>query len=306
MKWEHKARIQKICSRFPFGDTLYVMLQKKLGRLTVEPMGRLPHQINMTRWLVDEGYEIIGKTFFEVGTGHIPVVPIGFFLSGAGSVITVDLHRRLDWDLTKQTLSWIVDHRQELEPLYQNVIDVSVFRQRMDVLQKYQSNPRAFFKHAGITYQSPADAAKTSLANGSVDYHFSFTTLEHIPHQVLQDIMKEAKRILSSNGIAIHVIDLSDHFQHQDKTITAINFLRFTEKQWKQIGHNQFSYCNRLRASDYLTLFLSLSFTVLRAEKVVDKKSLETIQQGFPLAAIFQGYDQEDICTTTLSVLLQP
>lgn len=306
MKWQHKARIQKICASVPLGNALYVLLQKKFGNLSVNPMKRIPTQVKMTQWLLDQGLEATDKTFFEVGTGHIPVAPIGFFLSGACSVITVDLYRRLDWDLTQKTLSWIVEHRQELEPLYQKIVDLSVFRQRIDVIQKYQSNPGAFFEQAGITYHSPADAAKTDLQDGSVDIHFSTTTFEHIPLNVLQDIMREARRILSPEGAAIHFIDLSDHFQHQDQTIAAINFLRFNEQEWERIGGNQFSYCNRLRASDYITMFKSLSFEALRVERKVDEESLAALRQGFPLDKQFQGYERENICTTSLSVLLKP
>jgi hypothetical protein len=306
MKWEQKARIQKICSIIPLGDKLYVLIQKNFGTLKVNPMRRIPTQIEMVRWLLDQGFELGNKTFFEVGTGHIPVAPIGFFLSGAGSVITVDIHRRLDWNLTQKTLSWIVENRQEIELLYQPVVDVSVFRQRMELIQEYQLDPRTFFEKANITYHSPTDAARTGLQDGSVDVHFSITTFEHIPQNILHDIMSEARRLLSPSGVAIHFIDPSDHFQHQDRTITAINFLRFSEQEWERIGGNQFSYCNRLRASDFFSLFRSLSFEVLRTESKVDNESLEAIRQGFPLDKLFEGYEQEDICTTSLRVLLKP
>ena len=67
---------------------------------------------------------------------------------------------------------------------------------------------------------------------------------------------------MKDDGITIHFIDLSDHFQHQDKSITSINFLHYSEKEWERIAGNQFAYCNRLRAGDYLALFEEAGFDV--------------------------------------------
>jgi len=52
--------------------------------------------------------KVEGKTFFEVGTGHNPIVPIGFFLCGAEKIVTVDLHRRLD------LMSVVLKHRKTM------------------------------------------------------------------------------------------------------------------------------------------------------------------------------------------------
>jgi len=57
------------------------------------------------------------------------------------------------------------------------------------------------------------------LLDASVDYHISTTVFEHIPKKGVARILKGVKRILKDDGIAIHFIDLSDHFQHQDKSI---------------------------------------------------------------------------------------
>ena len=90
MRWQQKAALMRIFARFPYGDILYRWGQKKFGRLYSHPMARLPTQVEMTQWLVSCGMSVEGKTFFEVGTGHKPTVPIGFFLSGAAQTITVD------------------------------------------------------------------------------------------------------------------------------------------------------------------------------------------------------------------------
>jgi hypothetical protein len=87
----------KVCASLPIGDRIYKFVQKNFGRLNANVMSRLPTQIEMARWILDQGMAIEGKRFLEVGTGHKPIVPIGFFLSGAEQIITVDLNRRLDF-----------------------------------------------------------------------------------------------------------------------------------------------------------------------------------------------------------------
>lgn len=74
---------------------------------------------------------------------------------------------------------------------------------------------------------------------------------------------------------------LSIHFQHQDNSISRINFPRFSNNEWAYIARNQFAYCNRLRASDYLNLFNKIGFDIIHMEKGIDENSMNKIQDGF-------------------------
>ena len=95
-------------------------------------------------------------------------------------------------------------------------------------------------------------------------------------------------------------------FQHQDKSITSINFLRFSDKEWEKIAGNQFAYCNRLRTSDYLKVFEDLGFTIDRHETLVDPESIRIARAGkIALHSRFSAYTLEDLCSTSLRVLLR-
>lgn len=305
MKWQHKAKIVKICASLPAGDKLYKFIQKNFGRLDANPMSRLQTQIEMAQWFLQQGKTIDQKTFFEVGTGHKPIVPIGFFLSGAKSVITVDLNRRIDFGLTKKILSWIANNTKTIESMYLEVVDSSILSERLEIVKKLQDDPKTFLEEACIKYLAPYDASNTDIPDNSVDYHISTTVLEHIPGCDIERILIEARRILKNNGLALHFIDLSDHFQHQDKSITMINFLRFSEEEWKQIAGNEFAYCNRLRASDFINLPPSLSFEIVRDETVLDSESLEKMKNNFIINAKFSSYSNEDLCTVSLRLLMK-
>jgi len=305
MYWRTKAAIMRICSCLPIGARLYKWGQKQLGRLRSDPMKRLPMQVKMVRWLNEQGMAIEDCTFFEVGTGHIPLVPIGFFTSGARRIITVDLHRRIDWGLTRDSLEWIASHRRELESIYQgNVVSKAVFDERFAAIVKEQSDSQRFLERARIEYMVPMDATNTQLPENSVDCHFSVTTLEHIPEVLLRDIFVEAKRILKPAGIAIHFIDRSDHFSHQDRSISPINLLKFSDLEWNRLAGSEFAYCNRLRASDYFKLFSDCHFQILRKETAIDVRALDILHNGFVLHDRFQHYDPEDICTNSVRIML--
>jgi len=267
-------------------------------------MARIPTQIEMVRWILEMGVKVDGKTFFEVGTGHCPIVPIGFFLAGAGNIITVDLHKRMEIGILRKSLEWMAENREKLWTYYDGVAEKAVFDKRMNLIERLKHNPKSLLSEANIVYLAPVDAANTGLPDASVDYHISTTVFEHIPRMDIKRILKEAKRVLKGDGIAIHFIDLSDHFQHQDSSITRINFLRYSQKEWDRIAGNQFAYCNRLRASDYLALFKEVGFDICRKEAVINDEARENLGNGFMVDEMFRGYGIDDLCITQLRVAL--
>jgi hypothetical protein len=306
MRWQLKAGIARTCAQLPYGDKIYKYGQKHYGQLRVDPTIRLSAQVEMSRWLAEAGMPAAGKRYLEVGTGHIPIVPIGFYLAGADQTITVDLNRRIDWTLTRETLEWMATHRSELAALYSEEIVVrEIFDDRFARLVASKDNPRQFLQQARIEYLAPGDAAKTRLPARQMDCHYSMTVLEHIPEALLKDILLEAKRILRRDGFALHFIDLSDHFQHQDSSITPINFLKYSNKDWNRIAGNQFAYCNRMRASDFLNLIAESGLDVVRSETKVNEQSKNALANGFKIDEKFRRYSTDDLCTTTLNVLLK-
>jgi Methyltransferase domain len=303
MRWQRKAAIARVCAQLPFGEHLYRAGQRRFGELRAQPARRLGAQVEMARWLSSSGMGVEGRDFFEVGTGHIPVVPIGFFLSGARQCITVDLHRRIDWDLTRETLHWIATHQDELGALYQQVTRREVFRERLARLVELRDKPTQFFDQAAVRYMAPRDAAHTGLASASLDCHFSMTVLEHVAPPALEGILREARRILKPGGAALHFIDPGDHFAHSDRSISAINFLRYSARDWQRVAGNEFAYCNRLRASDFLSMAARVGFCAARTEIEVDKSAKQLLAQSFPLDSGFRHYEVDDLCATSLRVL---
>ncbi len=78
MKWRQKALFMRTMAALG-SETAYRMMQKAFGRLSADPMARIPTQVRLAQWLSNKGHSVEGKVVFEVGTGNLPVVPMGFF-----------------------------------------------------------------------------------------------------------------------------------------------------------------------------------------------------------------------------------
>ena len=110
--------------------------------------------------------QLLEELRFIRDDGRITVAPIGFFLCGAESVITVDLHRRVEWDLTMDSLKWIAGHRDQVFGVYRSVVDNGVFDKRFAILSHGQHDPALFFKKAGIQYLAAAPLIVESWRKG--------------------------------------------------------------------------------------------------------------------------------------------
>ncbi|HVF86765.1 MAG TPA: class I SAM-dependent methyltransferase, partial [Pyrinomonadaceae bacterium] len=155
----------------------------------------------------------------------------------------------------------------------------------------------------GIEYHSPADATRLPFSDRSFDFHISNTVLEHVPGDIISGILSEARRVLTPEGLLIHFIDPSDHFSHDDNSITAVNFLQFDQRAWDGLAGNQFMYHNRLRSHQHLELFERAGVRVLRQEKQIDDVALSALQNGFHLDENFKSLAPEELAITTLDVM---
>jgi SAM-dependent methyltransferase len=132
---------------------------------------------------------------------------------------------------------------------------------------------------ANIEYLAPCSSDNISLADNSVDLHYSIATLEHVPN--VDGTIREMKRLLVNGGLAVHEIDLSYH-RYDPNPLTLLNY---SEEDWNKMT-NQYGmgvgvddiwqgkftreiYCNRFRTSDFVELFKAHGFDVLEVKPIV-------------------------------------
>ncbi len=308
MNWRRKASIQRAFAGLPvIHEPAYYLLQRMFGRLRrpPDPFPMLEAAVELVQFLAEAGTKVEGARVMEVGTGRQVDLPIAFYLCGAKSITTFDLHRYLKPALVLSSVRMIAQDRQRAAKILERVSPPDAVLRRLDALAT-ATNAKQALHRAGIEYRAPADAGRTGLPAQSIDIQISYTVFEHIPRKVLGEILREANRILSPGGVTLHHVDPSDHFAHEDKSILPINFLQFPDDEWSKLAGNQFSYHNRLRADDYAALYAECGHQVLLWKPYIDKASEQAIRNGFPLHERFRDYPPEVLGTVVLQILSKP
>lgn len=276
MRWRTKAKIQNAVSLLPpsLSYATYYWIQRRFGALRrMNPVTRLEAGIEIWKRIAELGIDPAGKVFFEVGTGRVPMAPLAYWLMGAERTVTVDLNPYLKPELIRESLEYITNRKGEIERLFGPLLQRDRLAELIVFHERYDYSTSAFLELTGIQYIAPGDAAHTQLEPNSIDFHTSYTVFEHIPGHVLESIVAEGNRIVKNDGLFVHKIDYSDHFAHSDPSISAINFLQYSDEQWERIAGNRYMYMNRLRHDDYLALFDSAGHRILLNRRRVDQQA---------------------------------
>lgn len=294
MNWRLKALVQKAVAALPgsLSNRAYYLLQRRFGRIGADYlsacMKTFAEGVKLARHVLTQGMPLEGAKFLEVGTWRNLNLPISLWLAGASAVTSVDKNRYLKEDLVLGNLASIVDSQDDVAQLFGELADQSAFRDRMAALLSVDPNDFAgLVELIELDYSAPSDAARLELPADSVDCHVSRRVMEHIPPNVVHDILAEATRVLKPGGLCIHLVDFSDHFAHTDNSISSINFLRYDDRRWARWAGNRYAYHNRLRVDDFSELFSDAGLEVLSADGAVCRRALEELEAGFPLDVRF-------------------
>ncbi len=312
MNWKMKALVQNTVAALPdrLAQPVYYRIQKKFGDPASDIGPRYRSAARMGAWARRYHQGMDGASVLETGTGRAIDVPIACYLMGAGKIVSVDLNHYLRPELIRQSLRYLAARRDEIIQLFSDSAEPAGFAKRLEKVLTLDPSadalPEAVMALINLEYRPGSDARNLPFPDASFDYAVSLNVFEHIPESVLRAILVEEKRLLGEHGAMIHFIDPSDHFAHTDSSISEINFLRYSDRQWRRLGGNRFMYHNRLRASDYRALFAGLGLRLVHKDERLDFRCLSELRQGFPLAPRFAGYREKDIAITQLHVLLKP
>jgi SAM-dependent methyltransferase len=254
--------------------------------------GAIREGILQVQW-VRAATPIAGARVLEIGSGWQPLIPILFSLAGAREVIMMDVERLCSPATLTASVNGLLLSRQTIvEGLG---LAEETFNRRLNELVPGEPLDNNLAR-LGIRYMAPADARKTGLRDGAVDVVTSRATLEHIPLRIIREIFAESARILRPGGLMCHFVDCSDHWEHGDKRIARVNFLKFSDRAFDWIQGNGLNYQNRLRHPEYATLLREAGLRIVREERTVDPKSLSLLD-SFPVAPRFRAFSKEDLAT---------
>jgi len=276
MRWKVKAFIQNCMSCFPkkLSYEMYFQMQRRFGNLKkpFNPIGHFSVGVTILKKIQQYGNDFVGNTFFEVGTGRVPLLPIAFWLGGAGKIITVDLNPYMRNELIIDMLSCIKTKENEIKTIFGTLLHEDRFNLLLDYSRKFNINSKEILELCRIEYIAPGDAAKINLPDNSIQYHISNAVYEHIPLTVIHDILVEGNRIISEDGLFINNIDYGDHFSYMDKTISEINFLQYSDTEWDKYAGNRYMYMNRARHDDFMEMFARVGHDFFEIEPRINKQ----------------------------------
>ena len=305
MNWRVKGVVQKALGVVPGGTRINDALQRTFGELrdvdAVIDSKVLDDWVVLAEELTELDVPITGSDMLEVGTGWLPVFPLCFALCGAQACYTFDLERHLNPVLTLRALARLEQHLERIATSAS--VPVANVRDRYRRLAK-ASDVASLFERAHIHYRAPGDASRTDLQAATIDIIYSNSVLEHVPRDVIFRIFQEGARVLRAMGLAIHSVNCGDHYAYFDKSITSINYLRYTDRQW-QFWNNRLLYQNRLRPMDFLQLARESGLDVTLARHRPKPKLLAALEK-MAVAPEFKAYSAEDLCTTSIDFAARP
>jgi len=302
--WYLKAAIQGGLSLLPQSQRWNYFLQRYISKnLRLRP-SYFEKKLQLCTQHIDHYYhhrDTAPAKIIELGTGWLPIVPLGLALSGHADIISVDLNPLLRDQLVKETLTFFVqyDADSHLKTHLPHLKDERVKQLHKAFEEIDQIGAEDALALMGITY-IVGDARSVQL--GNIDLMVSNNTLEHIPGHIIEEIFQNFHTMLGNTGLMSHLIDLSDHYSHFDREITPYNFLQFSPERWKWYN-NKLHYQNRLRASDYHAIHHRAGFEILSETHNV--KSIVDLER-VTLAPEYDSYTPEDLAVTSSWVVSRP
>ncbi len=299
MRWQAKCLLDSCKGVVPFRDNLRV-LKYRVAPFTPDDgkdASTIEEGLTQVEW-IRSLMPLEGSSILEIGSGWQPLIPALFSLAGAGRVYLTDVNRLCVPASFQAAMVSLRKHRRTI--LDRLGISEQYFGRTVEL--EPGAPLEAAFERLGFEYLAPCDCRSLPLRGGSVDAVVSRAVLEHIPAPVIEAIFAESHRVLKPGGVACHLIDTSDHWEHQDKSISKVNFLKFPDAFFRLTCLNSLNYQNRLRHCEYINMFRNARFSVLRGDRQVDPEAVRALG-SLRLAMRFQAFAADDLASVRSSIL---
>lgn len=239
MDWRLKALAFRVLD-VPGGGTAHYLLQRHVTRNWPRRAKTLDALAGVARRVVEDYARHVGGApaiVLEVGAGRDLAVPLALRRLGVQKVVTCDVERLGKLDLVQHAADRILAGQLKLTG--------------WDDLERF-----------GVKYRAPHYIGPEDEA---VDCSCSNEVLEHVPADQLAVLLKSLRAV--TKGLTTHSIDYSDHYARSDKSVSRLNFLRYSDREWRPFNSGK-QYVNRLRHSDFVRMFKEAGFTILEESSV--------------------------------------
>ena len=278
--WWIKIILKIVLSRLPFGYDQW----RQVGLFRHGKMDQVNYVQNVFEWHVQNagfGECLQGKTLLELGPGDSIATAIIAACYDARAIM-ID-----SGDYALRDVSIYKSFALTLKERGLDVPELSSAETREDILQICKAS-----------YLCDGLSSFEEIADKSIDLIFSQAVLEHIPRGLFMATMQESHRVLKSDGVASHFVDLKDHLGG------GLNNLRFSAYVWESdIFINSGFYTNRIRFSEMISMFQYAGF---RIESVnLNRWELNPIRKK-NLSKDFEAISDDDLLVNGFDVRLIP
>lgn len=301
MKWWMIAAATRTLASLPGGPGLHARLRERSGELAnLENSSRFDNAL----WFVKTARRWCGELstlrVVEFGTGWVPALPLAMLLCGA-RVETYDVQRLTNWDLVLRTLHALKQRAAQFAAAAE--FPLEMFLQRLDVAETSTDLETACQALCG-RYVAPCDTLHLPLKDGEADLVVSNLVLQCIPAELLREVLQESRRVLRPDGFAIHRMRMTDEYARRDQRRNHLEYLKYSDATWNRWFCHRLKHQNRLRASQFLSVFDELGFECRWTGRSIDGESVSFVE-SLPLADEFVGLESKDLATINLDVVLQ-
>lgn len=282
MDWRIKAGLYRLLSAVDRRRTVHRLIQRRLTR-RLKPLTDLKDYREHRAALIRHS-GTLDATLYEFGAGWHLSSQVAMWCYGVQRQTALDIERLMRPGLLDETLK-----------AFAALHDPDFVR---------RPEPGMTLADMGVEDRAPADARITGLAANSIDFVISTNTLEHIPVEDILAIMIECHRLCHESSVLSIAIDYSDHYGHRGGSVSRVNFLRFSDEEWRAY-QSRLLWQNRLRHPDYRPLFERAGFAVLEESFEVRPEDIEALER-LPLAGRFRGYKPEHLAACYGRYVLRP
>ena len=280
MDWRVKAFVQAGLGALPprLGDPLYHALQRRRG-LRPNAVGHRDLVRRLERALAAEGAAgLPGRSVVELGSGWFPLTPLLLLARGARRVQTFDTAEHYSPARIRAAAAALLAEGEA-----HRVIEEAAGTGRL---------PRS------VVYR-PRTRLEAAEGVERADLGVSRFTLEHVPAETIAAIHRRSRDWMAPGGWWLHWVSPSDHRAYDDRRLSLVDFLRYSDAEWARIAGNRYAYHNRLRRSDYVLLFAEAGWEVCAEEGEASPAQMAALGE-LPLAEKYRGRPFEDLAASSL------
>lgn len=294
MNWKLELARQSAWRQVPFARQVRA-LKRKLVPYSAEILPyTLEHGFRQLAMLEDAELSIQGCSILELGAGWQPVIPLLFHFAGCGRIYLVDRERLIDRDLLVRTIRNFADKAAEIASRLN--MDPVVVRAKCMVDERASTSE--ILDRFDMEYMAPVDITAGQWSGPQVDLVLSREVLEYLRPGAVGRLFSECGQILKANGAMCHIIDNSDHWEHVDRSLSRLNFLKYEDALWRCTGLNPLHYLNRLRHFEYVEKLEHHGYSVLVDESRPYQASVEALSR-MRICSRYQDVPLEDLAVLT-------